>query len=529
MLQHPDSASRYVPVQDEPQEAVQALTPAGKGGLGLEEVMVDYEGKVTPYHQTAQIAYGLIQAGVVPGRDVAITPRLPSCERENVFRQMMVFMSALEANAIVYDQSEVWAVREVILPMASQAKSLLDTRRRLADVINLAHAELDLPIEPNAISLIPLFEEVPMLVNIKPILDSYISLCRLHGFRDQRIRVMLGRSDPALSYGMVAAVLAVKLALAACHELAQERGVPIAPIAGFGALPFRGHLTLENLDNFLADYPGMRTAAVQSGLRYDHGPEKTRRLAEALRERLPQSEPLSFTKEERAEIKELIALFSLTYLQVFYDLPPYVNAIADFIPSQRDRLVEKKSPIGYVRDLPRPERLSAMTQDEELARQLQKLPYNSVDKLPRAIKYTAALYTIGLPPEFIGTGRGLQRLKERSGEEGLARLLRFYPGLVADLTFAARYVNLDIARHFLPRQVLSLLEEDTRIVAQWLDIPLGPNCHEDAYYHTILEALRPMLKDLLNSGHSLLADQGMERELITRWIKKLGTLRGSLG
>ncbi|HDY69769.1 MAG TPA: hypothetical protein ENH54_02405, partial [Actinobacteria bacterium] len=36
MTQHPDSASRYVSVRDEPSEAIDALTPQPVG-LGLEE------------------------------------------------------------------------------------------------------------------------------------------------------------------------------------------------------------------------------------------------------------------------------------------------------------------------------------------------------------------------------------------------------------------------------------------------------------------------------------------------------------
>ena len=37
MTQHPDSASRYVPIQEEPEEAISSLTPPPEG-LGIEDL-----------------------------------------------------------------------------------------------------------------------------------------------------------------------------------------------------------------------------------------------------------------------------------------------------------------------------------------------------------------------------------------------------------------------------------------------------------------------------------------------------------
>ena len=57
MTQHPDSASRYVSVRDEPREAMDALTERPIG-LGLEEIMVDYEGKLTPITRQPRSLWG---------------------------------------------------------------------------------------------------------------------------------------------------------------------------------------------------------------------------------------------------------------------------------------------------------------------------------------------------------------------------------------------------------------------------------------------------------------------------------------
>ncbi len=82
--QHPDSASTYVPVQKEPEEALEALKPVNKGGFGIDEYMIDFEGKMTPYVQTSEIMLRLITEGLVPGGDVFVTPRIPSVSQETV-------------------------------------------------------------------------------------------------------------------------------------------------------------------------------------------------------------------------------------------------------------------------------------------------------------------------------------------------------------------------------------------------------------------------------------------------------------
>ena len=83
--QHPDSASRYISTQEEPEEAIEAAQV-----FGCDEYMPDYEGKATPYHQNVQIVSKFIEeTDLIPGKDIFITPRAPSAAQENRFRQLM--------------------------------------------------------------------------------------------------------------------------------------------------------------------------------------------------------------------------------------------------------------------------------------------------------------------------------------------------------------------------------------------------------------------------------------------------------
>lgn len=528
MTQHPDSASRYVSVRDEPKEAIEALTPQPIG-LGLEEAMIDYEGKMTPYHQTAEIALGLMERGMIPGQDVMVTPRIPSATKETVFHQLMALMSVIESNYQMSSSGEGGAIREVVVPMVESAAELVDVRQRIQDVIELGHKEFGISRDPNAVQVIPLVEEVPELLGAGLILREYISAARKAGFEVGSLRMMLGRSDSAMVYGMVPSVLAVKVAISDCFAMGREEGVEIFPVFGGGVLPFRGHVSLDNFERLVPDYAGIRTVTLQSGLRYDCGREASRQVAIKARDMLAGVPPLFYGDAQRNELTAMIGIFTGYYQDSFAQLLPAAVALSDLIPRQRDRLA-RKSAVGYARAAADPQKLSALVADSNIAQRIEAIPPTGATNLPRAISFTGALYSIGLPPEFIGTGRGLAEIYSQRGDEGISRLLQLYPGMRTDMAKAGRFANYETASMHLNEALKAQIFTDMEEVSRHLGVEIGPATSEDRRYHVLLETVQPMLRQFVKSGMGGEEDADTtDRDLVTEWLCRLGRLRGSLG
>ena len=64
-----------------------------------------------------------------------------------------------------------------------------------------------------------------------------------------------------------------------------------------------------------------------------------------------------------------------------------------------------------------------------------------LQKLPRPIKFTAATYACGLPPEFLGTGNGLREIKQELGAQWLEDFLKqVFPSIKTDIRFASKFL-----------------------------------------------------------------------------------------
>jgi len=526
--QHPDNANRYINIQQEPEEAIQGLTAQEKGGLGIEEIMIDFEGKLTPYHQTSQIALGLIGQGIIPGEAVALTPRIPNAKKEPVFRQLMSIMSLVETNVLSYQQTSVQAITETIVPMVETGIELIHLQERINSVIELGNKNYEIQFPLDSIKIIPLIESVPALVNVDAILTEYYQNSLNDGHPIERLRIMLARSDSAMSYGMIASVLAVLIAIDKALKWGEANKVEVSPILGCGALPFRGHFTAENLDRIYETYAGVKTFTIQSALRYDHGTEKTKAVVNSLRDNCEKHGRRNFTPEDLALMKESIGIFSKYYMDTFVKMIDIVGRLSKYMPKNRDRLASAKTGLEYIREIANMQEIADLVEDPELKNELLAINTNVKCSVPRAISFTAALYTIGLPPEFIGVGRGLQEVQRKYGEAGITRLIDVYPQLRSDLVCASQYVNVKVAKGIVDESARLAYQEDYNLACEIMEIDNGvADENEKARYHMLLKSIRPIILHLIEKE-----DPGQDQEeekILNDWIIKMATIRGSLG
>jgi len=235
----------------------------------------------------------------VLGRDIFLTYRIPNplvekAERKIVIQTLQSIPLQSDVASAFYEKNAV-PVSAAILPFTTKASELLWLDRCYARAIagiedvslggSMSVKDWVGPFLPTKLDVIPLVEDAPSLMSIDDIVNDYI-----RAVKPKSMRVFIARSDPALNYGLITAVLLSKIALDRLSKVQKKTGVKMHPIIGVGTMPFRGHLNPENIENFLLEYRGLSTVTVQSAFRYDFPIETVERAIAALNQQLPNGE-----------------------------------------------------------------------------------------------------------------------------------------------------------------------------------------------------------------------------------------------
>ncbi len=459
--------------------------------LGVSEYKWDWEGKLVDESVMERLLsthYEFFKTHQL-GYDKFLTFRLPNPKVETEFRIGRAFMGILSADMIARQYGFYSPpLFEVILPMTTSAGEMIAVQEAFREIASLKH-QLYRMGDRNLrhIELIPLFEDVETIMNSDKILDTYLKMHKKKfKFRPSYIRPYLARSDPALNAGIVPTVLAIKLALSKYKNYSEREDIELYPVIGSASLPFRGGLTPLNINEFVNEYRGIRTALIQSGFRYDYEKKDVIKAVVNLEKLLPQKSALDVSGAEEKEIRLMVEIFENQYTPVIEEIAELINTIASMLPRRRER-VQHIGLFGYSRGVGKV-------------------------KLPRAIGFTAALYSLGIPPEFIGTGRGIKKAKTLGL---LPTLEKFYINIKADLMRAGRYLN---------KKNLSILAKENKV---WSDIE--EDIKEVEIY--LGEEVAPLTKE--EKKHLLITSEIVKKidtgESLAKLIQDAAILRKSLG
>lgn len=466
-VQHPFFAENQdMSGDDEIQEAYYAYTH-----LGCDEQMWDCEGKEVDAFVVRKLLtkYEHFFKNTRLGEDVRLTLRVPNPDVEK--SEAKILVETLESiprscdAANLFYGNESPPIHEVILPMTMSAESLNRVFHYYKDFVvgkqkkpfypgDITISDWIGEFKPQEISVIPLFEDKEHMLEAHTIMRKY-----LEGKDIQHQRVFIARSDPAMNYGMVSAILCNKIALQRLNRLSQETGVRIYPILGAGSAPFRGHLAPDTVDWVLKEYPDVQTFTIQSAFKYDH-PAPV--VVDAVN-KLKHSKTSERDEIDEGRCMEIVEKVSDEYRMVIEHLAPLINSVAAFVPTRRMRKLHVGL-FGYARSIGK-------------------------TSLPRVISFCAACYSIGLPPEILG-------LKCLSAED-----LRCMEDMHVNFLF-----DIQTAMSFYNEEVLTILPDEVKnsLRLDWGSYEINQEHH--AITSRVIKAVKnkdrmSLQRDLVEAAH----------------------------
>lgn len=491
--QHPDNAreayflgKKFINTLDEIEECYRMYDE-----LKCTEYMWDWEGKFVDeavVEKLFQRYYKFFKRKKL-GKDVFLTFRIPNTDEESGYRLARAFMAILTADDVAHEVGlNTPPIFEVILPMTKSSDQLMRVKKTFHEVEQFKKQSFNTRRKgDHEFHVIPLFEGCKHLFNVDRVLSEYIEGCKAEfGKKPQYMRPFMARSDPALNSGIIPAVLSNKVALHKFNEVGQKYKVPMYPIIGPGCLPFRGGVNPETIKDTIQEYSGIRTITIQSAFRYDYPLNDVKKAIKLIENKLPKLEFSPFTKKEIEDVDWVNNTFGNFYKNTVESAATLINRIAKEVPGRRERMLHIGL-FGYSRG------------------------FGKVS-LPRAIKFTGAMYSLGVPPEFIGSGRGIKEAR-KAGK--LKTIEKHYLNLRADFIHAGKYLNKENLEELAKKYpAFKDIKEDVEEMEKYLGVKLG--------------ALRTKHKIHRNLVSSIYL-HSKEKEDFSDELEKAALIRKSLG
>lgn len=490
--QHPDNAQKpfwnsraFITTSEELKECLICFST-----LGIDEYNWDWEGKFVDEAVIDRLLHRYYDyfAQNPIGVDKFLTFRIPNPRVEKQYRLARAFMvivtSSQLAQSLGFNSPPLF---EIILPLTESAEEIIEVQEAFRELVGMKHKLLKMEDSIQNIEIIPLLEKVENIVNIAKILKKYINLHKFKfGTKPKYIRPYLARSDPALNSGLIPTVLAIKIALSQLEKLKAEEEISFYPMIGTGTLPFRGGVAPDRIDETLNEYQGIRTLILQSAFRYDYPQKLVQKSIQTIAKVLPHQKSKIIDKHQEEILLRAIPQFEKPYQNSVEQIANLINRMSKFVARRRERMLHVGL-FGYSRGVGKV-------------------------RLPRAIPFTASLYSLGIPPEFIGSGRGLKIAQKHGFLEAIENS---FINLKKNFIFAGYFLNKDnllrlAKRHSFWYEII----DDIKYLENILHLELGPVSDKHHQHKKITDKILTKIESAENLSY-----------LITH----SGYLRNSLG